>query len=163
MRKLLNNIVVKYLTFSASTLIGTAVDFVVLWICAHGHFEGSYVGEYIISPAISFEFATVANFTVAYFFIWKDRISKRSTKSYIKHFLGYSPSMVTMGRFIFYLENRDNNTNFYLYNVSLPLMCLFGVETTERVKDFLYHFISESAKWIWTARKNALNIYSGKL
>ncbi len=94
MRKLLNNIVVKYLTFSASTLIGTAVDFVVLWICAHGHFEGSYVGEYIISPAISFEFATVANFTVAYFFIWKDRISKRSTKSYIKHFLGYNISCI---------------------------------------------------------------------
>ena len=90
-------------------------------------------------------------------------VEKYDAKRTYKHFLGYSPSMVTMGRFIFYLENRDNNTNFYLYNVSLPLMCLFGVETTERVKDFLYHFISESAKWIWTARKNALNIYSGKL
>ena len=31
--------------------------------------------------------------------------------------------------------------NFYLYIVSLPLMCLFGVEPTDRVKSFLFRFI----------------------
>ena len=94
MRNPLNNIFLKYITFSASTLIGTAVDFLVLWICAHGHFKGSYVGEYIISPAISFEFATIANFTIAYFFIWQDRISSRSARSFFRHFLGYNISCV---------------------------------------------------------------------
>ena len=28
--------------------------------------------------------------------------------------------------------------NFYQYIVSLPLMCLFGVEATDRVKSFLF-------------------------
>ena len=51
--------------------------------------------------------------------------------------------------------------NFYQYIVSLPLMCLFGVEATDRVKSFLFRFIAVPAKWIRTARQNALNIYSG--
>ena len=52
--------------------------------------------------------------------------------------------------------------NFYQYIVSLPLMCLFGVEATDRVKSFLFRFIAVSAKWIRTARQNVLNVYSGK-
>ena len=52
--------------------------------------------------------------------------------------------------------------NFYQYIVSLPLMCLFGVEATDRVKSFLFRFIAVPAKWIRTARQNVLNVYSGK-
>ena len=52
--------------------------------------------------------------------------------------------------------------NFYRYIVSLPLMCLFGVEATDRVKSFLFRFIAVPAKWIRTARQNVLNVYSGK-
>ena len=52
--------------------------------------------------------------------------------------------------------------NFYLYIVSLPLMCLFGVEAADRVKSFLFRFIAVPAKWIRTARQSVLNIYSGK-
>lgn len=52
--------------------------------------------------------------------------------------------------------------NFYQYIVSLPLMCLFGVEATDRVKSFLFRFIAVLAKWIRTARQNVLNVYSGK-
>ena len=43
--------------------------------------------------------------------------------------------------------------NFYQYIVSLPLMCLFGVEATDRVKSFLFRFIAVPAKWIRTARQ----------
>jgi hypothetical protein len=50
----------------------------------------------------------------------------------------------------------------YQYSVSLPLMCLFGVEATDRVKSFLFRFIAVPAKWIRTARQNVLNVYSGK-
>ena len=42
--------------------------------------------------------------------------------------------------------------NFYLYVVSLPLMCMFGVEATDRVKSFLFRFIAVPAKWVRTAR-----------
>ena len=52
--------------------------------------------------------------------------------------------------------------NFYQYIVSLPLMCLFGVEATDRVKSFLFRFIAVPAKWIRTARQYKLNIYSNK-
>ena len=52
--------------------------------------------------------------------------------------------------------------NFYLYLVSLPLMCMFGVEATDRVKSFLFRFIAVPAKWVRTARQNVLNIYSKK-
>ena len=52
--------------------------------------------------------------------------------------------------------------NFYLYIISLPLMCLFGVEATDRVKSFLFRFIAVPAKWIRTARQSVLNVYSNK-
>ena len=52
--------------------------------------------------------------------------------------------------------------NFYQYIVSLPLMCMFGVEATDRVKSFLFRFIAVPAKWVRTARQSVLNIYSKK-
>ena len=52
--------------------------------------------------------------------------------------------------------------NFYQYIVSLPLMCMFGVEATDRVKSFLFRFIAVPAKWVRTAGQNVLNIYSKK-
>ena len=53
--------------------------------------------------------------------------------------------------------------NFYRYIVALPLMAvLFGIKATDRVKSFLFRFIAVPAKWIRTARQNALNVYSGK-
>ena len=52
--------------------------------------------------------------------------------------------------------------NFYQHIVSLPLMCMFGVEATDRVKSFLFRFIAVPAKWVRTARQKVLNIYSKK-
>jgi len=51
--------------------------------------------------------------------------------------------------------------NFYRYIVSLPLMAfLFGVEATSRVKRFVFRFVTVPAKWVRTARRDVLNIYS---
>ncbi|MBP5290389.1 MAG: GtrA family protein [Paludibacteraceae bacterium] len=74
--------VVRFIKFSASTLVGTAVDTAVLWLCAHLWLDG-YVGERILAPTISFLAATVANFIVAYFFVWPDRT--RSSASELTH------------------------------------------------------------------------------
>ena len=53
--------------------------------------------------------------------------------------------------------------NFYRYIVALPLMAiLFGINSTDRVKSFLFRFIAVPAKWIRTARQYKLNIYSEK-
>lgn len=82
----------RYIKFASSTLVGTAVDMLVLWVCAHYLLDGSYWREYILSPFISFECAVLANFLVAYYGVWRDRISERSKRSFGRHYLGYNLS-----------------------------------------------------------------------
>ncbi len=81
----------RFAEFSASSLLGTAVDTVVLWVFSKWVFS-TYAGQYLISPAISFECAALTNFVVAYFLIWKDRISVRTRRSFLRHFAGYNVS-----------------------------------------------------------------------
>ena len=78
--------------FTASTVAGTVVDLLVLWIFKQFIFRGWYYGEYMISPAISFCFAVFTNYTLAYFVVWKDRISQRGIRSFFRHFAGYALS-----------------------------------------------------------------------
>lgn len=74
-------LVKRFAEFSASSLLGTIVDTVVLWVFSKWVFS-TYFGQYIVSPAISFECAAVTNFVVAYFLIWKDRVSRRTARSF---------------------------------------------------------------------------------
>lgn len=82
----------RYVEFSLSTLLGTGVDMFVLWICSDFLLRGSYWGENLLSPFISFECAVLANFIVAYFFVWKDRVMQRSAVSFFRHYVGYNIS-----------------------------------------------------------------------
>lgn len=77
--------------FVAGNLLGTLVDTLVLWGFSHFVFQ-SYVGKVIISPVISFEFAVFSNFLFSYNMTWKDRISHRSGKSFIRHYGAYNAS-----------------------------------------------------------------------
>ena len=81
----------KFVAFSTSTLAGTTVDMLVLWICSHYIFKG-YVLEYILSPFISFEFSVLANFCLAYFVIWRERITAYTRCSFFKHLGAYNLS-----------------------------------------------------------------------
>lgn len=83
---------IRYLKFASSTLVGTAVDMLVLWLCAHYLLDGSYWREYILSPFISFECAVIANFVVAYYGVWRDRVSKHTFRSFMRHYGGYNIS-----------------------------------------------------------------------
>ncbi len=85
--------IVRLVSFSASTLVGTAVDMLVLWLLSDFALT-TYMGEYLLSPLISFECAVLANFVVAYFVVWRDRVKKRSLKSFLRHFAGYNLSCV---------------------------------------------------------------------
>jgi putative flippase GtrA len=87
----------RFAEFSASSLLGTAVDTAILWVFSKWVFH-TYAGQYLISPAISFECAVLTNFIVAYFLIWKDRISARTRRSFLRHFAGYNISC--LGAFI---------------------------------------------------------------
>lgn len=82
-------ILLRWVKFAASTLVGTVVDTAVLWLCAHYLLNGSYMGENIVSPTISFFCATVANYIVAYLWVWSDRIKKRSTRDFLGRYVGY--------------------------------------------------------------------------
>ena len=82
----------RYLRFAASTLAGTAVDMLVLWLCSDYLFKGNYWGEYLLSPFISFECAVLVNFTIAYFAVWKDRVSAYTFRSFCRHYAGYNLS-----------------------------------------------------------------------
>ncbi len=79
--------------FSASTLVGTAVDTAVLWVCAHFWLHG-YAGERLLAPTISFVCATMANYAVAYFFVWPDRIHYRTLRSFTTHYFAYLGSCI---------------------------------------------------------------------
>ncbi len=74
--------------FAIGNLLGTLVDTLVLWLFSHFVFNG-YVGEVIVSPIISFEFAVFANFLFSYYMMllliqavtkWKLVIFKKQNK-----------------------------------------------------------------------------------
>ena len=79
----------KFMKFSLSSLVGTVVDTLVLWLFSHFVFT-RYVGQYIISPVISFECAVFANYLLSYFMVWKERVTNVSRRSflcrYVEHF-----------------------------------------------------------------------------
>lgn len=86
--------ILRFAAFSASTLVGTGVDTLVLWLCSHFWLNGTYVGENFISPVISFECAVIANFLVAYFGVWRDRVPERTKRNIIRRFLQYNASCI---------------------------------------------------------------------
>ena len=50
--------------------------------------------------------------------------------------------------------------NFYKFLMDRLDTKAFGLKKTSRVKAFVFKFISVPAKWIWTARRHELNIYT---
>ena len=95
----------RYVKFAGSTVVGTVVDFLVLWLCSAyiipdlvvGPYQaGDYsidafsFGEYVISPTISFEFAVFTNFVIAYWFVWRDRVKGSPKNTFWKNYLYYN-------------------------------------------------------------------------
>jgi putative flippase GtrA len=70
---------------------GTVVDNVVLWLFSHYVFH-SYVGDYLLSPLISFECAVFTNFCFSFFFIWKDRVEYGNMRAFFKKYAFYNIS-----------------------------------------------------------------------
>lgn len=79
--------------FIGGNLLGTLVDTLVLWVFSHFVFN-NFFGEVIVSPIISFEAAAFVNFVVSYYLIWKDRITDRSARTFMKRFGVYNASCV---------------------------------------------------------------------
>ena len=94
MNNRLTELLKRFISFFSASLVGTVVDTAVLWVCSHLIFSESYFGRNVLSPAISFEFAVLANFVVCYLFVWNDRISQRGKRSFFRHFAAYNASCI---------------------------------------------------------------------
>ncbi len=83
----------RYIKFVVSRLFGTLVDTIILWLLSNYIFS-SYVGVYIISPAISFEVAMFSNFCFSYFWIWNMRLENKGTKTFFIRLLYFNLSSI---------------------------------------------------------------------
>lgn len=94
MRRSWKELIQKFLMFVATSSIGTLVDLGLHWILTVTVFRGNYWGSYWIAPTISFEVAAITNFCIAYFFVWKERISHRGARSFFRHLGAYNAATV---------------------------------------------------------------------
>lgn len=121
----------RYAKFIGTSVAGTIVDTLVLWLLSDFVFTGGYWGEYIISPVISFQCAVAVNFTIAYFYVWRDRTIGRSgagKRRFFKLFLAYdfSNSAVFILRLGVMLLI-ENFTGWDVVICNLLAMCVSGV------------------------------------
>lgn len=86
--------VARYLKFMVSTLGGTAVDCMVMWLLAEVLFRGNNAVALLVAPTVSFECAVITNYTLAYFFVWKDRVGEHTHRGFFSRFLPYNVSCI---------------------------------------------------------------------
>lgn len=122
-------VLLRYIRFLGASAAGTAVDMLLLWILSDFVFKKGYWGEYILSPLISFQCAVVVNYTVFYFYVWKDRVASfRSVQFFLRRYLRYnlSCSSVFLLRYgIILLIGKL--TSWDVVICSLLAMCVSGI------------------------------------
>ena len=89
-RKRLAEVCKKFAMFSLSSGAGTIVDLGLHWFLSTRFFQESYWWSFWISPFISFQLSVLTNFLIAYYFVWRERISYRGTRSFWRHFAAYN-------------------------------------------------------------------------
>lgn len=120
----ISELVKRFPKFVGINAIGTIIDTAVLWLFSHFVFDG-YVGEYVISPVISFECAVMSNYLFSYFGVWRER---RSAGSFVLKYIMYniSSSLVfTMKLGVILLLERLFGWNVVICN--LAALCLSGL------------------------------------
>ena len=77
--------------YACATSLGAVVEMAIRWLLAHVIVKNtSFSGKDSLSILIASEIAILVNFTTAYFFVWRDRITKRSPRSYFRHYLAFA-------------------------------------------------------------------------
>ena len=124
-------LLIRYAKFAGTSAVGSVVDTLVLWLLSDLVFTKGYWGEYIISPLISFQCAVAVNFTISYFYVWKDRTRKRpdaSVRRFFRLFGGYNLS--TSAVFLFRLGVLlliESFTGWDVVICNLIAMCFSGI------------------------------------
>jgi len=84
----------RFSKFFITNLVGTIIDTIVIFILKKWVFH-SYFFVYVIAPTIGFEIAVINNYTMSFFWTWKDRTAK-TRKAYLKNFLPYNLTVVSV-------------------------------------------------------------------
>lgn len=121
----------RYVKYVGTSVTGTVVDTLVLWLLSDYVFTGGYWGEYLLSPAISFQCAVAVNFTISYFYVWKDRTHEGSggcRSRFFKLYLAYnlSSSTIFLIRFVILLLI-ERFTGWDVVVCNLIAMCFSGI------------------------------------
>ena len=127
MNKKVKSVSMKLAKFYGSNLAGTLVDTLVLWLFSH-ILRKTYAGTYLLAPLISFECSVLVNYTLSYFFVWKDRIRKRNARGFFKKYLEYNLScsgvfLIKMG-FLILIEQISG---WHVVICNLIALCISGV------------------------------------
>ena len=87
----------RYLKYAGTSIAGTLVDTLVLWLLSDFIFKDVYWAQYILSPAISFQCAVITNYLIFYFYVWRDRTREdRRRHNFTRRFLAYDLSCTTV-------------------------------------------------------------------
>ena len=124
-------VLVRYVKFAGTSVIGTIIDTLVLWILSDLVFVNGYWAVSIISPFISFQCAVAVNFTISYFYVWKDRTRKRPDASLRRFFRLYGAyNLSTSAVFLFRLGVLlliERFTGWDVVICNLIAMCFSGI------------------------------------
>ena len=122
---------IRYAKFAGTSVVGSIVDTLVLWLLSDLIFTRGYWGEYIISPLISFQCAVAVNYMISYFYVWKDRTRKRSDASVRRFFRLYGAyNLSSSVVFLFRLGVLLLIERFFGWDVvicNLVAMCFSGI------------------------------------
>ena len=122
---------IRYAKFAGTSVVGSIVDTLVLWLLSDLIFTRGYWGEYIISPLISFQCAVAVNYMISYFYVWKDRTRKRSDASIRRFFRLYGAyNLSSSVVFLFRLGVLLLIERFFSWDVvicNLVAMCFTGI------------------------------------
>lgn len=121
-------VLIRYIKFLGTSIVGTIVDTLVLWLLSYFVFTKGYWGEYVISPVISFQCALAVNFIISYFYVWKDQARDNAGKErFLRLYLAYNLSgsaifLLRMG--VLLLIERFTGWDVVICN--LLAMCISG-------------------------------------
>jgi putative flippase GtrA len=124
-------LLIRYIKFAGTSVVGSIVDTLVLWLLSDLVFSKGYWGEYIISPMISFQCAVAVNYMISYFYVWNDRTRKHpgvSVRRFLRLYGAYnlSNSAVFLFRLlILLLVERFSGWDVVICN--LVAMCFSGI------------------------------------
>ena len=136
-RKKAAELLMRFAVFSITSGAGTLVDLGLHWWLSSSFYQDKYWWGFWVSPVISFEAAVLTNFLIAYYLVWKERISRRDTRSFFRHYAGYNATatgvfcvkLVIMQGFhlLFVTLGWFQGTTYEPVLCNLLAMCLSGI------------------------------------